>query len=196
MLACLIKLLSSAKLNTRYGDFTIYVYSEAENPHKEHAALVSVKNKQQQPVLTRVHSCCLTGDVFFSNRCDCRQQLEYALQTIGAQGGVLIYLDQEGRNIGLGNKIKAYQLQDQGLDTVEANLQLGFAVDDRSFDIGAAILQQLGIDDIVLMTNNPQKITELVRHGITVQRYIMPVSGHPTTKNYLDTKKVKMQHLL
>lgn len=192
----IIELKSSAKLTTKYGAFSIHVYHEMANPHKEHAALISACTNFNNAVTVRVHSSCLTGDVFFSCQCDCRQQLDYALQKIGCEGGVLVYLDQEGRNIGLANKIKAYSLQDQGLDTVEANIELGFGIDERCFDIGADILKLLQITDVNLLTNNLDKIQALQKCGINVHRLTMPISNHPLTQHYLQTKKIKMRHLL
>lgn len=187
---------SSATLTTQHGDFTIYVYHEDCAPHKEHVALVSKHTDFNKAVTVRIHSSCLTGDVFFSCRCDCRQQLDYALQKIGSEGGIVIYLDQEGRNIGLANKIKAYNLQDQGLDTVEANIKLGFGADERSFDIAASILTSLQIKHINLLTNNLDKISALQKYGFNVQRLAIPKYNHPLAQNYLQIKKTKMRHLL
>ena len=164
---------------------------------KEHIAMTLGDIADGAPVLTRVHSECLTGDGLFSQRCDCGAQLEAALKKIAAEGrGVLIYLRQEGRGIGLINKIRAYQLQDQGADTVEANERLGFPADLRRYDICKPILQTLGISTLQLMTNNPRKVSALERAGITVQERIPLMVGHnASNRRYLATKKSKLGHM-
>lgn len=184
----------TAKLPTEYGDFTAIVYEDNEGLH--HTALVKGDIKEKD-VLVRVHSECLTGDVLHSLRCDCRQQLDRALKLIGKEGGVLLYLRQEGRGIGLLNKIKAYDLQDRGMDTVEANEKLGFKGDERDYTIGVQILADLGLKRIKLMTNNPTKIEGLEKYGIKiVERVPLIIKPTTTNKKYLEAKKKKLGHYL
>lgn len=186
-----------ARLPTQYGEFLLYYY-ENNLDHKEHLALVKGEVENQIDVLVRLHSECLTGDVFGSKRCDCGEQLAEAMRMIGqAERGVLLYLRQEGRGIGLLKKLQAYNLQDQGLDTVEANLKLGHQADERNYRIAALILQDLGIRSVRLITNNPHKIEELTRYGICVSERIPIEVGH-TFENlhYLKTKAERMAHLL
>ncbi|MBE3602924.1 GTP cyclohydrolase II [bacterium] len=163
---------------------------------REHLALVKGAVGNGRPALVRIHSECLTGDVFGSNRCDCGAQLAESIRRIlAAEAGVIIYLHQEGRGIGLGNKIRAYALQDQGLDTVEANLELGFKEDLRDYGIGAQILRDLGVGEVRLLTNNPHKIESLQRYGVTVAREPLEVPAHRGNIEYLRTKKEKLGHL-
>lgn len=184
----------AANLPTEYGDFTTTVYECDEGLH--HIALVKGDIKDKD-VLVRVHSECLTGDVFHSCRCDCNQQLDKALKLIAKEGGVLIYLRQEGRGIGLLNKIKAYNLQDKGRDTVEANEELGFKADARDYTVGVQILADLGIKRIRLMTNNPKKIEGLGKYGIKiVERVPLIIKPTTTNKKYLEAKKEKLGHRL
>ena len=193
----LIQRVAQAQLPTSYGDFRMHVYTSQADP-AEHVALVMGKIKSSSPVLVRVHSECLTGDVFHSTRCDCGRQLDLALKRIAEHGsGILLYMRHEGRGIGLTNKIKAYALQDQGLDTVEANEKLGFPMDLRHYGIGAQILVDLGVRQMDLLTNNPKKIVGLEGYGLTVRRRL-PIEVRPHAKNrlYLATKKKKMGHLL
>jgi len=188
--------LASANFPTRYGDFTIHAFRDRNG--KEHLALVRGDIKGEGNVPVRIHSQCLTGDTLGSLRCDCRDQLEYSLTYLGKhEKGVLLYLRQEGRGIGLGNKIKAYHLQDEGLDTVEANRCLGFEEDLRDYSVAAHILKFLGVNSVLLLTNNPAKLTDLEKNGITVAGRI-PVIAKPNKYNasYLKTKERKMNHLL
>jgi GTP cyclohydrolase II len=186
-----IEFVAKANLPTCFGVFTIYAFRDSID-QKEHIALVS--GKLGRIVNARIHSKCLTGDGFCSLRCDCRAQLETALRYIGKFGGVLIYLDQEGRGIGLANKIKAYALQEQGYDTLDANLQLGFPADMRRYDAAAGILNYLKIKRIRLLTNNPKKLAGLEQVEV-VER--VPIYTTPTAFNrsYIETKKKRMGHL-
>lgn len=192
-----LKLVAQAKLPTLWGCFTIVGFEEIATG-KDHVALVLGDIANKQPVLTRIHSECLTGDALFSLRCDCGFQLEAALKQIAQAGrGILLYHRQEGRNIGLLNKIRAYALQDQGLDTVEANEQLGFAADERDFTLCADMLTLLGVSDIRLLTNNPEKIRVLEQAGIKItERVPLEVGENPNNEHYLATKVSKMGHLL
>ncbi|ROL60247.1 bifunctional 3,4-dihydroxy-2-butanone-4-phosphate synthase/GTP cyclohydrolase II [Bacteroidetes/Chlorobi group bacterium MS-B_bin-24] len=193
----LVKCVASASLPTRFGDFVVKVYKNIVD-NKEHVALIKGSWQPDEPILVRVHSECLTGDVFGSLRCDCGDQLHTALQKISAEGkGVLLYMRQEGRDIGLVNKIKAYALQEQGYDTVEANLMLGFQPDPRDYGIGAQILADIGVRKMKLMTNNPKKRVGLTGYGLEVVE-LVPLQIPPNDKNfnYLLTKKIKLGHLL
>ena len=187
--------LVKTRLPTRYGDFSLYVYAEHG---KEHLALVKGSVSGQFGVPVRVHSECLTGDVFASRRCDCGDQLKHTLNYLGRMdAGVLIYLRQEGRGIGLLKKMEAYNLQDAGLDTVEANLQLGHQADERDYGIAARILRSLHVDSIRLITNNPHKVEELQHHGVTVDARIpIEVGHHAENLGYLKSKAERMAHLL
>jgi len=193
----LVEVEETIKLPTDYGDFQLHLYkSLVDGQH--HMALVKGKIDQAKPVLVRVHSECLTGDVFGSKRCDCGNQLHHALRCIEKEGaGVLVYMRQEGRGIGLAAKIHAYKLQEKGLDTVEANLKLGYPADLREYGIGAQILYHLGVRRIRLLTNNPKKIVGLSGYGMEIVEQV-PVKAVPNPHNsrYLRTKRVKMGHLL
>jgi 3,4-dihydroxy 2-butanone 4-phosphate synthase / GTP cyclohydrolase II len=186
-----------AKLPTKFGEFTAIAYKSDVDP-AEHLALTMGDVTTQDSVLVRVHSECATGDIFGSLRCDCGEQLNQAMNKIAKEGrGALIYLRQEGRGIGFHNKLRAYALQDQGLDTVEANVSLGFAPDLRDYGVGAQIIRDLGIHEIRLLTNNPMKIISLEGHGLKVNKTIpIIVTPNPHNRHYLETKQKKMGHRL
>ena len=193
----LVERIGTAKLPTRFGEFELHAYRNVLDDC-EHLALVKGQVTGQKGVLVRVHSQCATGDVFGSLRCDCGEQLQLALHRIEQEGkGVLLYLRQEGRGIGLGHKIQAYGLQDQGLDTVEANQQLGLPVDLRDYGIGAQILRELGLSTIRILTNNPKKVIGLEGYGLSIIEQL-PITVQPNEHNYryLKTKKEKMGHTL
>jgi len=187
----------TVRMPTVYGEFTATLFRETLTG-KQHVALVRGELDDAQDVLVRVHSECLTGDVFHSLRCDCGDQLDAALQLIAAEPrGVLLYMAQEGRGIGLLNKLKAYELQEEGLDTVEANLELGFPPDAREWGIGNQILNDLGLTTIRLLTNNPQKIAGMEGFGLTVVEQVpIEVPANAENERYLDTKRDKLGHRL
>jgi GTP cyclohydrolase II len=191
-----VTLVATATLPTRYGSFTSYAFRVAAGD-AEHLALVMGDVSNQASVLTRLHSECVTGDVLGSYRCDCGEQLDLALRYIAAEGrGVLLYLrGHEGRGIGLSNKIRAYALQEQGLDTVEANLELGLPDDAREYDSAAAILRMLKVNSVRLMSNNPKKFDTLVKHGIPVcERVALAIPMRDENERYIRTKQVKFGH--
>jgi len=193
----LVQKVAEAKFPTRYGDFTIMAYKSTVDAD-EHVALVMGDVTDEKPVLVRVHSECVTGDVFSSLRCDCGDQVQMSMKMIAAEGrGVFLYMRQEGRGIGLHNKLKAYALQDKGLDTVEANLALGFEPDLRDYGIGAQILADLGLHNIRLLTNNPKKIIGLESYGLSVVESIrVLVTPTEYNRSYLKTKQDKLEHIL
>jgi len=180
---------------TKYGHFKLVAFRE-KNSTNEHLALLKGEWQKDEPVLVRVHSSCFTGDILGSLRCDCGEQLQKAMQQVEKEGkGAILYMNQEGRGIGLLNKLKAYQLQEQGMDTVEANLHLGFQMDQRDYGIGAQMLRYLGITKLRLMSNNPKKRVGLIGYGLEIVENI-PIEAHPNPYNekYLETKKNKMGH--
>ena len=191
---------AEANFPSRFGHFRIYGFEADYNGQREESVVLRMGKitGAGDPPLLRIHSQCLTGDVFHSLRCDCRSQLELALNLISEEGrGILIYENQEGRGIGLLNKLRAYELQDHGLDTVEANVELGFEADLRSYHMPADILKYFGVRSVRLLSNNPDKIAALERGGITVaERIPCIVAPHESTAGYLKTKKQKMGHLL
>ena len=193
----LVQRVVSTTLPTKYGSFEVYLY-KSDTDSKEHVALVKGEFHPEKPVLVRVHSECLTGDVFGSMRCDCNDQLIAALKLVEKEGcGVVLYMRQEGRGIGLLNKLKAYRLQDEGMDTVEANEKLGFRPDLRDYGIGAQILRDLGVGKIRLMTNNPKKVVGLHGYGLEiVERVPLEAEPHPLNEKYLQTKRDKLGHLI
>jgi 3,4-dihydroxy 2-butanone 4-phosphate synthase/GTP cyclohydrolase II len=186
-----------ARLPTEYGEFQLIAY-ESFTDHHNHIAFVKGDVSTAEPVLVRVHSQCATGDTFGSLRCDCGHQLASALTMIEKEGrGVLVYLMQEGRGIGLINKLKAYNLQDQGFDTVEANEKLGFKADLRDYGIGAQILKDLGVSKMKLMTNNPKKVVGLEGYGLEiVERIPIEIAPNAINQSYLDTKRDKLGHMI
>lgn len=185
------------KLPTEYGDFELVHFSQ-NTDGKEHLALIKGEWKEDEPVLVRVHSSCMTGDIFGSCRCDCGPQLQTAMKMVEEAGkGVILYMNQEGRGIGLLNKLKAYKLQEEGYDTLEANLKLGFKGDQRDYGIGAQILRKLGVSKMKLMSNNPQKRTGLIGYGLEiVENVALEIEANAHNKSYLETKRDKMGHTL
>ncbi len=188
---------ATAPLPTEYGEFQIHVY-EREDDGETHVALVHGELGDGRDVLVRLHSSCLTGDIFHSSKCDCGEQLQTALQRITAEGrGVLVYLNQEGRGIGLANKIRAYALQTQGYDTVEANERLGFGADEREYGSGVEILRDLGVHSVRLLSNNPKKLLGVESHGLRVIELLpLEVPASDLSREYLRTKKEKLGHKL
>ena len=191
----LIERIVDVKMPTKWGDFQLHAYKEI-NSGKEHLALVKGTWNKDENILVRVHSSCITGDIFGSCRCDCGPQLHVAMQTIEKEGrGVIVYMNQEGRGIGLINKLKAYKLQEDGFDTVEANLMLGFNADERDYGIGAQIIRDIGISKMKLMTNNPTKRTGLVGYGLEIVENIsLEIESNEHNEEYLITKRDKMGH--
>ncbi|MFZ9754491.1 MAG: GTP cyclohydrolase II, partial [Bacteroidia bacterium] len=187
----------SVDMPTAWGKFDLVAYRQLDN-QQEHLALVKGSWSPEEPVLVRVHSSCLTGDIFGSCRCDCGEQLHRAMALIEKEGrGAIVYMNQEGRGIGLMNKLKAYKLQENGLDTVEANLQLGFKMDERDYGVGAQILRDLQIGKMRLMSNNPRKRSGLIGYGLEIVETVpLQVEANPHNARYLDTKKNKMGHSL
>jgi 3,4-dihydroxy 2-butanone 4-phosphate synthase/GTP cyclohydrolase II len=194
----LIKREIAVEMPTAHGNFELIAFKHVHTDQEEHLALVKGKWEKEEPVLVRVHSSCLTGDIFGSCRCDCGEQLHAAMRMVEEAGkGVILYMNQEGRGIGLLNKLKAYKLQEQGMDTVEANLALGFKMDERDYGIGAQILRNLGISKMKLMSNNPAKRAGLIGYGLEiVDRVPIQIPSNEHNEKYLATKKEKMGHHL
>ncbi len=191
----LIEEIVQVDMPTKYGDFKLIAFKE-KNSTNEHLALTKGTWEKDEPVLTRVHSSCFTGDILGSLRCDCGEQLQKAMKMVQAEGkGVILYMNQEGRGIGLLNKLKAYRLQEEGMDTVEANLHLGFQMDQRDYGLGAQILRQLGVTKLRLMTNNPKKRVGLIGYGLEIVENIpIEVFPNPHNEKYLQTKRDKLGH--
>jgi 3,4-dihydroxy 2-butanone 4-phosphate synthase/GTP cyclohydrolase II len=193
----LVRRVASARLPTAYGEFTVHAFAN-QIDKQTHIALVCGDIKDGKSVLVRVHSQCLTGDVLHSIRCDCGAQLDAAMRRIAAEGrGVLLYLSQEGRGIGLANKIRAYELQDEGFDTVEANERLGFKADQRDYGMGVQILRELGVRTMRLLSNNPRKLVGIEGYGLSVTEWLpLEIPASDSTRKYLKTKKDKLGHKL
>lgn len=193
----LIKREIGVEMPTQFGDFDLVAYRQ-KNTGDLHLALIKGKWEENEPVLVRVHSSCVTGDIFGSCRCDCGEQLNQAMKIVETTGkGVILYMNQEGRGIGLLNKLKAYKLQEQGLDTVQANLELGFKMDERDYGVGAQILRDLGVKKIKLLSNNPKKRTGLMGYGLEiVDRVPIEIPPNPHNEAYLKTKRDKMGHTI
>ncbi len=196
MLKKIISFVETSELPTDIANFKVHAFTE-EQSKKDHLVIAFGKLKSEKPILARIHSQCITGESFFSMRCDCRFQLTESLQQIANNGsGVIFYLQQEGRGIGLSNKIRAYKLQDEGMDTVEANHQLGFHEDERNYEIVASMADHLNINSVDLMTNNPKKIKALEKMGLKVNKRIPILSeSNQHNKKYLTTKAKKLGHL-
>lgn len=192
----IIERVVDVKMPTSWGDFKLIAYT-VKTTGQEHLALVKGEWKKDEPVLVRVHSSCVTGDIFGSCRCDCGAQLHSAMEMVEKEGkGVIVYMNQEGRGIGLMNKLKAYKLQEEGKDTVEANIELGFKMDERDYGVGAQILRDLGVSKIRLMSNNPKKRAGLIGYGLEIVDNVpIIIDSNPHNAKYLQTKKDKMGHL-
>jgi GTP cyclohydrolase II len=189
---------SEADVPTEYGVFRVVVYRVGSDTNVEHCAIVKGDVRGARDLLIRVHSECFTGEVLHSLKCDCREQLDQALRSIAEEEkGAVLYLRQEGRGIGLGNKIRAYALQEQGADTVDANLRLGFAADGRQYHVATAMLSDLGVGSVAVLTNNPAKVAALRADGVAVTgRVPMEVNANQHNRGYLDTKRERMGHLI
>ena len=191
----LVRRIISVEMPTKHGDFELIAF-EQKDTGQEHLALIKGSWEPGEPVLVRVHSSCVTGDIFHSMRCDCGDQLQKAMEMIDQEGrGVIIYINQEGRGIGLINKLKAYKLQEQGLDTVDANVKLGFKPDERDYGVGAQMLRNIGVQKMRLMTNNPTKRAGLIGYGLEiVENVALHVASNPHNKKYIETKQNRMGH--
>ena len=192
----MIKVQAESKLPTDFGKFKIVAFSETENDWMPHIALISENTDFKGVVNVRIHSECVTGEIFHSQKCECGQQLDASMKYIDENGGIILYLRQEGRNIGIINKIKAYQLQEMGFDTVEANLKLGLPADGRDFSVAVEILNILGVEKINLLTNNPDKLSFVENSNIQlVKRIPLNIKANKINKSYLETKKSYFGHL-
>ena len=192
----MIKVQAESKLPTDFGKFKIVAFSETENDWMPHIALISENTDFKEVVNVRIHSECVTGEIFHSQKCECGQQLDASMKYIDENGGIILYLRQEGRNIGIINKIKAYQLQEMGFDTVEANLKLGLPADGRDFSVAVDILNILGVEKINLLTNNPDKLSFVENSNIQlVKRIPLNIKANNINKSYLETKKSYFGHL-
>ena len=193
----LIEEVVRVEMPTKFGDFQLVAFKE-KNSSNEHLALIKGQWAKDEPVLTRVHSSCFTGDILGSMRCDCGDQLHAAMNMVNREGkGIILYMNQEGRGIGLLNKLKAYKLQEEGMDTVEANLHLGFSMDQRDYGLGAQILRHLGVSKLRLMTNNPKKRVGLIGYGLEIVENIpIRIASNPHNEKYLETKKNRLGHEL
>ncbi|SNV42727.1 GTP cyclohydrolase-2 [Chryseobacterium taklimakanense] len=193
----MIKKQAESNVPTDFGIFKMIAYSEDETNWMPHIALISPKTDFSKPVNVRFHSECITGEVFHSRKCECGQQLDYAMSYINDHGGIIIYLRQEGRNIGIINKLRAYALQEKGLDTVQANLQLGLPADDRDFSVAIEILKDLGVKEVNLLTNNPDKMKYVEESGIILNSRIpLQIEATDESRDYLKVKKTYFGHLL
>lgn len=193
----MLKIQAQSNIPTDFGMFTVYAFSENENDWSPHLVWVAEKTDFNTIVNVRFHSECITGEVFHSRKCECGQQLDATMKFVSENGGILIYLRQEGRNIGIINKLKAYALQEQGFDTVEANLRLGLPADGRNFDVGIQILKILNVFKVNLLTNNPEKLKVFNNSGILLnQRIPLEIESNPINESYLTTKKDYFGHLL
>ncbi|SHK85937.1 GTP cyclohydrolase II [Chryseobacterium polytrichastri] len=193
----MLKIQAQSNIPTDFGMFTVYAFSENENDWSPHLVWVAEKTDFNTIVNVRFHSECITGEVFHSRKCECGQQLDATMKFLSENGGILIYLRQEGRNIGIINKLKAYALQEQGLDTVEANLRLGLPADGRNFDVGIQILKILNVFKVNLLTNNPEKLKVFNNSGILLnERIPLEIESNPINESYLTTKKDYFGHLL
>lgn len=193
----MIKIQAQSNIPTDFGVFSVYAFSENESDWNPHLALVAENTDFTQTVNVRFHSECITGEIFHSKKCECGQQLDAAMKFMAENGGIIIYLRQEGRNIGIINKLKAYALQEKGFDTVEANLMLGLPADGRNFDIAVEILKILKVDTINLLTNNPDKLKSLENSGITLDRRLpLEIDSNEVNESYLTKKKDYFGHLL
>ncbi|WP_277111366.1 GTP cyclohydrolase II [Chryseobacterium taklimakanense] len=193
----MIKKQAESNVPTDFGIFKMIAYSEDETNWMPHIALISPKTDFSKPVNVRFHSECITGEVFHSRKCECGQQLDYAMNYINDHGGIIVYLRQEGRNIGIINKLRAYALQEKGLDTVQANLQLGLPADDRDFSVAIEILKDLGVKEVNLLTNNPDKMKYVEESGIILNSRIpLQIEATDESRDYLKVKKTYFGHLL
>lgn len=193
----MVKRQAESNVPTEFGKFRITAYSEVETDWMPHIAIIAENTDLSKPVNVRFHSECITGEVFHSKKCECGQQLDYAMKYIHEHGGIIIYLRQEGRNIGIINKLRAYALQEKGLDTVQANLQLGLPADDRDFSVAIEILKELGVKEVNLLTNNPDKMKYVEESDIVLKSRIpLQIEATDESRDYLKVKKTYFKHLL